>query len=647
MSAIAGIFYLDGRPLADPDLKKMADSLAHRGPDASGLWRDGAVGLGHRMLWTTPESLHEHLPLVDKEAPLAITADARVDNRDELMKLLGVSRDSEEVADSELILGAYRRWGERCVDRILGDFAFVIWDGRTQSLFCARDPLGVKHFYYYYSPHRVFAFASEIKGLLCLPWVPRRLKELSIAYHLLPVYDDKSSTFYEDILRLPASNSMVVNRDGIRFVPSWSPDLSKEIRLRSSEEYSDAFREIFTESVRCRLRSAFTVGSMLSGGLDSSSITCVAGKLLANEGKGPLQTFSAIWPSIARISPRIDERPFINDVVSMGGFDAHYVCADKISPLADWTDIYWHADNTLSAPNMYMDWAIFKSAREHGARVLLGGTDGDTVVSYGYEDLATFARTGRWLRLLRESKALGRNMPRRAHSFKRLVWNMGFRPLIPAYAKTWWHVLKGTSRTDNGHVCLPSYARNRPISRAFASRIELEDRLSRLEQSVSPPGQTPREVHWNDISSGNWSYILETFEKVGAAHSLDLRYPFFDRRVVEFCLALPPGQKLRNGYTRSILRRAMTGILPPKVQWRVDKGNLSAGVTLKLLEYESRTLEELVMRDPEVIGAYVDLPSLRAIYHKYIANPLKSNDEAFSLLLATNLGLWLRASGFY
>jgi asparagine synthase (glutamine-hydrolysing) len=171
--------------------------------------------------------------------------------------------------------------------------------------------------------------------------------------------------------------------------------------------------------------------------------------------------------------------------------------------------------------------------------------------------------------------------------------------------------------------------------------------LSRLEQSVSPPGQTPREVHWNDISSGNWSYILETFEKVGAAHSLDLRYPFFDRRVVEFCLALPPGQKLRNGYTRSILRRAMTGILPPKVQWRVDKGNLSAGVTLKLLEYESRTLEELVMRDPEVIGAYVDLPSLRAIYHKYIANPLKSNDEAFSLLLATNLGLWLRASGFY
>jgi asparagine synthase (glutamine-hydrolysing) len=645
MSAVVGIFYLDGKPVTEIELERMLDCLLHRGSDGSGTWKDGAVGLGHRMLWTTPESLHERLPLVDGSAELVVTADARIDNRDELIRLLEISsRPAEQIADSQVILAAYEKWGERCVDRLLGDFAFAIWDQRKQSLFCARDPLGVKHFYYYFGPNRVFVFASEIKALMCLPFVPRQLNELSIASHLLPVYDDKASTFYKEILRLPACNSMTVDRNGIRFLPGWSPDLAREIKLRSNEEYSDAFRELFTESVRCRLRSAFPVGSMLSGGLDSSSITCVAGKLLASQGKGPLHTFSAIWPSIAAISPKIDELRFMQAVIAMGGFDAHYIHADDISPLAEWEKIYWHQDSTLSAPNIYMDWAIFKSAHEHGARVLLGGTDGDTVVSYGYEDLAAFARRGRWLTLLTESRALARSMPRRAHSFKQLVWKMGLRPLIPAYPRRWWRTLSGQPRNAGRDSALPAYAKDRPINPDFARRIGLEKYLSQLEESLCSANPTPRETHWNDISSGDWSYILETFEKAGAAHSVDLRYPFFDRRLVEFCVALPPGQKLQNGYTRSILRRAMTGILPREVQWRVDKGNLSAGVTLKLLEYEREMLEDLILRDTRLIEEYVELRSLRDIYRRYEANPLRSKGEAFSLMLTINLALWLRNS---
>jgi asparagine synthase (glutamine-hydrolysing) len=547
-----------------------------------------------------------------------------------------------EITDSELILSAYEKWGEGCVEHLIGDFAFCIWDSRTRSLFCARDPLGVKHFYYRHSPNGAFAFASEIKGLLALPFVPRRLNDLSIAYHLLPIYEDRTLTFYEGISRLPSTHTLLFDQNGIHLRRSWCPDLSKELRLKSNEEYAEAFREIFTESVRCRLRSAFPIGSMLSGGLDSSSITCTAGDLLKRQGNQSLHTFSAIWPSIAPVSPKIDERAFMEAVIDMGGFVPHYIHADDISPLIDWKKIYWHEDQTLSAPNMYMDWEIFKSAHQCGARVLLGGTDGDTVVSYGYQDLAAFAKSGRWLTLWRESRALSRNMPKRVHNLKTLVWGMGFKPIVPESVKKGWRLVrnKPTVRDSN----LPAFSRKRPLNLEFTKRIQLEERLAALLGPDS--AQSSRECQWNDIASGDWSYILECFEKASAAHSIEVRYPFFDRRLVEFCLSLPAGQRLQGGYTRSILRRAMQGVLPPKIQWRTDKGNLSAGVCLKLLEFERATLDQLIMQDSATIQDYIDITTLREIYDRYKTNPLACQEEAFSLMLIASLSLWLQSTGF-
>src|SRR6267142_6895205 len=279
MSAILGIYYLDSRPVDRMDLDRMIETLAHRGSDGSGVWNDKSVGLGHRMLWTTPESLHERLPLA--KDGLTITADARIDNRDELINLLRLPpRPSESISDSELILAAYELWGEHCPEKLLGDFAFAIWDSRKQLLFCARDHFGVKPFYYY-SSDKVFTFATEIKALLRLPEVPRQLNETKIAAHLTSIDIDKEITLYRDILRLPPAHSIKVNREGIRVQSYWSLDPSRSQVMRSDEEYAEAFRELFTEAVRCRLRSAFPLGFMLSGGLDSSSVTCVARNLLA------------------------------------------------------------------------------------------------------------------------------------------------------------------------------------------------------------------------------------------------------------------------------------------------------------------------------------------------------------------------------
>ncbi|HWP41854.1 MAG TPA: asparagine synthetase B, partial [Blastocatellia bacterium] len=175
MSGIFGLYHLDGRPASRSQLQEMMQSLAHRGPDGQNAWSEGAVGLGHQMLRTTPESLLENLPLANSTNEIVITADARLDNRDELIELLGFGAEPrEQISDSQLILAAYEAWDERCLERILGDFAFAIWDGKKQRLFCARDRFGVKPFYYY-SSAGLFAFASEIKALLSLQEIPRRL----------------------------------------------------------------------------------------------------------------------------------------------------------------------------------------------------------------------------------------------------------------------------------------------------------------------------------------------------------------------------------------------------------------------------------------------------------------------------------------
>src|SRR3989442_1004237 len=229
--------------------------------------------------------------------PLAgsLHADARIDNRAELCSVLSAP---STVTDAELILQAYARWGERCPEHLLGDFAFALWDARRGFLFCARDHFGVKPFYYHHRPGRLFAFASEIKGLLVLSDVPRRLNETRVADYLVPLLEDKEITFYEGIVRLPPAHHMTVSRDGVRIEQYWALDPDREIRMKSDGEYAAAFREIFTEAVRCRLARPIPVGSMLSGGLDSSSIVFVAPKLLAEDGSRELHTFSAIFPHL-------------------------------------------------------------------------------------------------------------------------------------------------------------------------------------------------------------------------------------------------------------------------------------------------------------------------------------------------------------
>lgn len=634
MSGIVGIFFRDGRTVDPTELSQMVGTISHRGPDGSGIWHNGSVGLGHCMLWTTPESLHEQLPLVNSTGDVILTSDARIDNRKELLTALAMNtHPASEISDSEIILKAYEKWGESCPEKLLGNFSFAIWDRRRQRLICARDHMGVKSFYYYLSAE-TFVFASEIKALIQLPHVPRRINEVRIADYLAQVYADKTSTLYQQIFRLPPAHCMTVGAKQYQIKSYWSLELSNELQLKSDEEYAGSFYEIFEEAVRCRLRSGYRIGFALSGGLDSSSIVCSARHLNSKLSDQPLQTFSAIFPGLQKEElRRIDEREYIQSVLSMGGFSPHYIRADNISPLIDIDKLLRFTDEVYFAPNLFMYWILYSAAKNDGVRIYLDGIDGDVTVSHGLEYLTDLFRTGRWKSLLTESVAISNQSVNSAEP-RKIIWQHGVRPLIPGSIVNFKRNLRDKD--------LQAWFLINPD---LVQRIDYRDRFQTIMNDGSAHRRSGREVHKSELNAAYLTLNLELLDKVSSAFSLDLRLPFFDRRLVEFCLAVPPEQKLSQGWTRYIFRRAMEGVLPAEIQWRSTKAFFNANFKRALLEYERETLDRIILSEIEVIEPFVNIPALHNAYYRFVDQTSSGIRDAFTVFNAITLSLWLKNVG--
>lgn len=645
MSGIVGIYHRDGQSASHANVERMAGVLFHRGPDAGGVWNSGPIGLGHRMLWTTPESIHERLPFEDKTRNLAISSDARLDNREELVRVLGIGTlPADEITDSEIIVAAYEKWGEQCPDKLVGDFAFVIWDGDSHKVFCARDHFGVKPFYYHLS-EKVFVVATEIKALLCLPIVPREVNEVKIADYLASVYDDTAITFYKDILRLPPHHCMTISRNEARLQSYWSFDPSVELKLNSNAEYAEGFRERFEEAVRCRLRSAFPVGSMLSGGLDSSSISCMARNLLVEDGADSLPTFSAIFDEVTEC----DERPFINAVLGQDNFDPHYLHADQVSPLADYARILWHQDEAFDGGNLFIPWGLYKQAQERGVRIMLDGYDGDTTVSHGVKHLTVLARNRQWL-------ALARHLPTYAKNFglplSKLTWRYArigaVGPMIRSsrvltYGQRVRRALTRRVRRNRNDDSSRTVW-NATLNAEFMRRIGFLERQESLLKANGGAPKTEREHHYQKLCWGGLASTLEVINKASAAFSIEARFPYWDKRLAEFCLALPPEQKIYRGWTRMVVRRALDGILPFEVQWRGGKSNLGPNLHHGLRTFEGERLRDIVLNKSSQIEMYVDVNELRKSYDRLISGNAISQD-VIAMLKVASLTMWLERAG--
>lgn len=636
MSAILGIYYQDRR-LEPQSLAKMLDILAHRGEDGVNIWCQDSIGLGHRLLWTTPESLLEKQPLVNRNGNLVLTADARIDNREELISSLGLTNISaEKITDSQLILAAYEKWGQECPHKLLGDFAFAIWDEREQNLFCARDHFGVKPFYYYASDS-IFVFASEIKAILCLPEVPQAINEIRIGDYLIGNFEDLAITSYKNVFRLPPAHKMVVSSARINIESYWSLDPSKETRFDSDEEYAAKFLEIFTEAVKCRLRSCSNVGSMLSGGLDSSSISCVARKLLPEDRQ--LQTFSAIFDRVSEC----DERQYINTVINEGNYQPHYMHGDRRTALTDIDEIFWHEDEAFFAPGFAaMTWGIFQLAKERGVKVVLDGYDGDSTVSHGSGYLHELAQAGHWLTLLQEIQGVSKvyNEPA-VQGFWNYFYGYGLSRTKPM--KFWKKVKRKLQKVWGSKKDRQPFTDSN-FNSDFAKRIDLEQRSQQYQKIDRSSRHNARVEHYRLLTQGFHPFALEIFDKAAAACSLELRYPFWDKRLVEFCLSLPSEQKLSQGWTRIVMRRAMKGILPPEIQWRTSKMDFTPNLIDGLLTQEKETLEQLFFHNFEILSNYVDIYALQAMYEQISSEESQTDPKKVQFIWkAASLGLWLNS----
>ncbi len=586
VSGIFGLFNQDGAPVSDGELGNMASLLERRGPDRTGQWRDGAIGLGHTLLTTTPEAVFERLPLKHAETGCVITADVRLDNRAELLAALDIEARAPSIGDAEIILTAYLAWGEGCVERLLGDFAFAIWDPRRRTLFCARDHFGMRPLYYHHTPGRFLAFASEPKAILVLPQTPYRINEGRIADFLVTQLEgiDKTSTFFEEVYRLPPAHSVSVTPERMQIRRYWTLEPGEELRLRSNEAYAEAFLEVFTEAVRCRLRSHGPVGSMLSGGMDSGSVVAVAKDVLADQGRGPLPTFSALGPD----PETCVETRTIHAALTMDGLKPHLIRHDRLDELLpELEGLTWNLDEPFDN-HMTLPRAVYLAAHRAGIKVLLDGVAGDVVLGEG-SHIARLIRRGRWRTAYREAVGQQRFWGDAYPAWRELY--RGARSAAAPNSLRRLHQLALHSRRLRQR--LEKNIETSLIDRDFAQRVRLSERLRALDGYSS--GGLSSAYSMERARSVDHPYVTvgrERYDRVASAVSVEPRDPFLDQRVVALCLALPGEQKLANGWPKIVLRRAMTGRLPDAVRWRTGKEHLGWAFTQALIAVRRRSVAQ-------------------------------------------------------
>jgi asparagine synthase (glutamine-hydrolysing) len=572
VSGIYGMVRYDGVPVTPETLAPIAAAISFWGPDGHGQWCGDGAGLGHLMLHGTPESLHERLPASIRVAPhLVITADARIDNRDELFDALGVPAPGRaRTPDSSLILLAYERWGAECVKRLLGDFAFAIWDARERRLFCARDPFGCMPFVYRHDGRR-FIFASDIKGVLARMESPTLNEPMLAAYLRMKTYHaEKRLTFFENIVKLPPAHTLTLTAAGTQLSRYWSPQDAQEIRLASDGDYAEQLRLLFQEAVRCRVRSAFVVGSHLSGGLDSSAITIAAARILRDRGQAA-SVFS--WSPAPRpeTAGEEDEHSRIDAVCRQESLHCQYLPTTKASFVES-----FQRDITVEPVEM-MAWEakVQASAETGGVRTMLSGWGGDEAVSsHASSYIAAYVKERDWPAFRKEvRRRLNRDTPWGALSTLKRLAGVAVSVAIPHTPDSLYSLtVKESIFLEHRAPCIRS---------EFARRYEAEFRELRGPAWRAVPGV--RETMCRHLQFGHEQRRLEHWACSGARHRVVYRYPLLDRRLVEFTLGVPAA----SGQGRSLFLRAMGDLLPGSTDWTMAKQARSSLASLQSHYYQA------------------------------------------------------------
>ncbi|MBD3921183.1 asparagine synthetase B [Paenibacillus sp. PR3] len=561
MSAIIGI--LNSDPAADSyeSVQCMMRSLRKYPADAARTWHGDSISMGCHAQWITPESVYDTLPYYDEQYRLAITADVILDNRQQLFEQLQVnSTRRQQITDSELILMAYRRWGDQAPRYLIGDYAFVIWDSDKRRLFGARDLLGNRTLYYHQTP-RHFAFCTVIEPLYQLPGMKKQLNESWLAEFLaIPIIMDSidvHGTVYKEIKMLPPAHTFSLE-DGRLHLSQFDrlDPLDGPLKLKSNEEYEEAFREVFQEAVHAKLRTYRQVGISLSGGLDSGTVVSFAASPLREIGK-PLQAYSYVPPrDFTDWTGRNwmpDETPFIQTIARhVGNIQENYMDFPGRNSFEDVDDIL----DMMEAPYKFIEnsfWlkGILEQARQDKVGIVLNGSRGNYSISWGpaYDYYARLLRRFQWMRLHRELKQFGHNQYTRRSRILPEVARMAFPFITRAFTRN--------STSDRPQLIHPD----------LAARTNIYNRLRRHDVGLYEYEMDEfeaRDYQFNQLAVSNHYGVSST--KLSLRYGVVERDPTSDPRVVRFCLSLPTEQYVQDGVSRSLIRRATVGYLPDQIR---------------------------------------------------------------------------------
>jgi len=555
MCGIAGL--ISNRPGDGHFLTAALHGMAHRGPDGEGVWRSALgegreIALGHRRLAIIDLSAAAAQPMIDHGGRYVLTFNGEIYNYLELRaELQGLGAQFHSHSDSEVILEAYKAWGEACLGRFNGMFAFALYDMVERRLFCARDRYGEKPFLFAAQPG-CFAFASEYKALLALPGVAPDYDEFRLLRGLhnpSTGLDADRQTVFRAIQQLLPSEAMTVDVETLqtRIWRYWEARPRADYAGLSETAAFALFGELLTDAVRIRLRSDVAVGSCLSGGLDSSAIVSLVRQRI--HPGGGYHTFTGRFPGTAA-----DEWRYAEPVIAANGVISHVVEPSSAGLAAELAEFLWYNELPVGSSSQYAQYCVFRLAKQQGITVLLDGQGADELLG-GYEQyfqfyVAALKETGdrqrleRELPLIRERYPLALAPPVRA-----------WRDRLPFGFRRWL-----SRRLGIGTNLLYGMAAG------VAEQVAMENRRGRLDRFHALGSALCQDSFGMCLTT-----LLRYGDRNSMAHSREVRLPFCDHRLAELALSLPPGHLMGEAQTKRLLRESMRGILPDIVRERWNK----------------------------------------------------------------------------
>ena len=552
MCGIAGCYEAD-KTVDRERFEQAVDIISYRGPDDRGTWYEGSLAMGHRRLSIIDLSESGHQPFLYRERYVLVYNGEIYNYRELKEELKGAGYDFATQTDTEVLIAAYDHYGPGCVEHFNGMWAFAIYDRDKKKMFLSRDRFGVKPLYYYHKDG-TFIFASEEKQIIKM--AGRRFKvnrPRFMEYMMRGVHDHTEETMFQDIMQLRGGCSMLFDiASGDKKIKKYF-DLDKIMPGTDSfEKTADEFRRCFEDSIRLRLRADVPVGYCLSGGLDSSSIVCMADTVIKNDGLDVRQeSISSCFED-----KRYDEREYINEVLDSTAVNGHMIFPQGGSVLDDLDDVLWHMDEPFGSTSMYAQWNVFRAAKEHGLTVMLDGQGAD-------EQLAGY--TGFYSVIF-------------AEYLKRFKFRK-FKHEFDAYKK-----LRASTET---YVNYKKIVIEALISAFLPRKLQKFGKIHMfyLKQGLPfEPEDIKKTIYGIDLYPANDSrrYILDQLkcnlamllhyeDRNSMAHSIESRVPFMDVKLAECAFAMPIDYKLRDGITKYVVREGLKDVLPDKIRTRYSK----------------------------------------------------------------------------